>query len=114
MKILGNTETAPQFQLQKFYPEIHAEIKNRELDLVRDTIQESLKTGVDSGYFRKDINIDFITRIYINGMRGVRDIDLFPLTEFKIEEVLEDFIEYHIRAISTTKGLKLLNRIYKN
>ncbi len=114
MKILGNTETAPQFQLQKFYPEIHAEIKNRELDLVRDTIQESLKNGVDSGYFRKDINIDFITRIYINGMRGVRDIDLFPLTEFKIEEVLEDFIEYHIRAISTIKGLKLLNRIYKN
>ena len=47
-------------------------------------------------------------------MRGVRDIDLFPITEFKIEEVLEDFIEYHIRAISTIKGLKLLNRIYKN
>ena len=44
----------------------------------------------------------------------IRDIELFPLTEFKIEEVLEDFIEYHIRAISTIKGLKLLNRIYKN
>ena len=111
MKILGNTETAPQFQLQKFYPEIYTELKNRELDLVKDTINESLQKGMETGYFRKDINIDFITRIYINGMRGVRDVDLFPLKEFKIEMVLEEFIEYHVRAISTKKGLDLLNRI---
>lgn len=111
MKILGNTETAPQFQLQKFYPEIYTELKNRELDLVRDTINESLQKGMETGYFRKDINIDFVTRIYINGMRGVRDVDLFPLKEFKIEMVLEEFIEYHVRAISTKKGLDLLNRI---
>ncbi len=114
MKILGNTENAPQFQLQKFYPEIYQELKSREFDLVRDVIQESLKKGINSGYFREEINIDFITRIYINGMRGVRDINLFPLNEFKIEKVIEDFLEYHVRAISTKKGLILLNKIYNN
>ena len=113
MKVLGNTETAPQFQLQKFYPEIYQELKSREFDQVRDVFQESLKKGVESGYFRKEINIDFISRIFLNGMRGVRDINLFPLSEFKVEEVIEDFIEYHLRAISTKKGITLLNRIYK-
>ena len=113
MKILGNTETAPQFQLQKFYPEIYKEFKDRELDLVGKILQESLKRGIDSGYFRKKINIDFISRIYLNGLRGVRDINLFPIKDFKVEEVLEEFIEYHLRAISTKKGLTLLNRIYK-
>jgi len=113
MKILGNTETAPQFQLQKFYPEIYQELKSREFDLVRDVFQESLKKGIKSGYFREEINIDFITRIYINGMRGARDISLFPLNEFKLEKVIEDFLEYHVRAISTKKGLNLLNKIYK-
>ena len=113
MKILGNTETAPQFQLQKFYPEIYQEIKDREFNLFKDNFQESLKRGIKSEYFRKEINIDFVTRIYINGMRGVRDINLFPLNEFKVDEVIEDFIEYHLRAISTKKGLSLLNKIYK-
>jgi AcrR family transcriptional regulator len=113
MKILGNTETAPQFQLQKFYPEIYEEIKNREFNLFKDNIQKSLKRGIKSEYFRKEINIDFVTRIYLNGMRGVRDINLFPLNEFKVDEVIEDFIEYHLRAISTKKGLSLLNKIYK-
>tara|TARA_B110000495_G_C22854470_1_gene498228 strand:- start:468 stop:920 length:453 start_codon:yes stop_codon:yes gene_type:complete len=112
MKVLGNTETAPQFQLQKFYPEIYQELKGREFDLVRDVFQESLKKGIKSGYYREEINIDFITRIYINGMRGVRDINLFPLHEFKLEKVIEDFLEYHVRAISTKKGLILLNKIY--
>ena len=113
MKILGNTETAPQFQLQKFYPEIYEEIKNREFNLFKDNFQESLKRGIKSEYFRKEINIDFVTRIYLNGMRGVRDINLFPLNEFKVDKVIEDFIEYHLRAISTKKGLSLLNKIYK-
>ena len=45
-------------------------------------------------------------------MRGVRDINLFPLHEFKLEKVIEDFLEYHVRAISTNKGLILLNKIY--
>ncbi len=113
MKIIGNTETALQFQLQKFYPEIYEEIKNREFNLFKDNIQKSLKRGIKSEYFRKEINIDFVTRIYLNGMRGVRDINLFPLKEFKVDEVIEDFIEYHLRAISTKKGLSLLNKIYK-
>ena len=34
MKIMGSTETSPQFQLQKFYPEIYENLKDRELDLV--------------------------------------------------------------------------------
>ena len=48
------------------------------------------------------------------GMRGVRDINLFPINEFKVEKLIEDFIEYHLRAISTPKGLELLNKIDKN
>ena len=112
MKIMGSTETSPQFQLQKFYPEIYENLKDRELDLVRDIFQKSLLNGIKLGYFRKEINTDFITRIYINGMRGVRDIKLFPLDEFKLEKVIEDFIEYHLRAISTKKGITFLNRIY--
>tara|TARA_Y100000996_G_scaffold395358_1_gene360497 strand:- start:4605 stop:5201 length:597 start_codon:yes stop_codon:yes gene_type:complete len=114
MKILGNTETAPQFQLQKFYPEIYQKLKDRELHLFRDNIHESLNKGIKLKYFRKEINIDFITRIYLNGMRGVRDINLFPINEFKVEKLIEDFIEYHLRAISTPKGLELLNKIDKN
>ena len=114
MKILGNTETAPQFQLQKFYPEIYQKLKDRELHLFRDNIHESLNKGIKLKFFRKEINIDFITRIYLNGMRGVRDINLFPINEFKVEKVIEDFIEYHLRAISTPKGLELLNKINKN
>ena len=114
MKILGNTEAAPQFQLQKFYPEIYQKLKDRELHLFRDNIHESLNKGIKLKFFRKEINIDFITRIYLNGMRGVRDINLFPINEFKVEKLIEDFIEYHLRAISTPKGLELLNKIDKN
>ena len=70
--------------------------------------KESLKKGIKMGLFRKEIRIKFITRIYFNGLRGIRDINLFPLDKYKIDELITDFFEYHLRAISTKKGLSLL------
>ena len=73
-----------------------------------EDIKESLKKGIKMGLFRKEIRIKFITRIYFNGLRGIRDINLFPLDKYKIDELITDFFEYHLRAISTKKGLSLL------
>jgi hypothetical protein len=30
------------------------------------------------GLFRKDIKIDFISRLYFKGIMGIRDLDTFP------------------------------------
>ena len=59
--------------------------------------------------FRPDIDIDFVTRIYFGGLRNIRDIQLFPRTQFQIEETMELFFEYHLRGISTDKGIVLLD-----
>ena len=45
----------------------------------------------------------------MNGMRGMRDIDIFPPDEFNIERLFESYLEYHARAIVTPKGLAILN-----
>jgi hypothetical protein len=39
---------------------------------------DSLKKGVDTGLFRVEINLEFISRMYFSGMNGIRDITVFP------------------------------------
>ena len=41
-------------------------------------------------------------------MRGIRDIETFPVEEFKIENLFENYLDYHLRALVTPKGLKTL------
>jgi hypothetical protein len=77
------------------------------------TATNSLKNGIKLGLFRKDINVDLISRLYFNGMIGIRDKEIFPLEIYEQTFLMENYIEYHLRAIVTNKGLKKLNLFIK-
>ncbi len=108
LKYLGNEKTSPNYQLQKYYPKIYQDLKSKEYQYFGDMVKDSLKLGVESGLFRDEIDIEFVSRLYINGMRGIKDIEIFPIEQFKIETLFENYIDYHLRAIVTDKGLKSL------
>jgi hypothetical protein len=74
------------------------------------SMNENLKRGIAQGIYREDINIDFISRIYFSGVNGSKDAQLFPDSIFKMEEVTLQFLEYHLRAIVTAKGLDVLTK----
>ena len=109
LKYLQNESSSPAYQLQKYYPEINAELKDEEYNRLGVLVQSSLNLGIETGLFRPNINVDFVSRLYMNGMRGIRDIDIFPITQFDIKTLFENYLEYHARAIVTTKGLAILN-----
>jgi hypothetical protein len=77
-------------------------------------VQSSLKLGISTGLFRPNIDIDFVSRLYLNGMRGIRDIDIFPPSQFNMKTLFESYLEYHARAIVTQKGLDTLNEFIAN
>ncbi len=115
LKYFQNEKSSPVYQMQKYYPEIYNDIKNQEYKRLGFLVKSSLKEGIETGLFRKNIDIDFVSRLYMNGMRGIRDIDVFPPESFDIKILIEGYLEYHARAIVTEKGLSVLNKfISKN
>ena len=113
IKYLKNESVSPLYQLEKYYPLIHKEINKKQFDFITKSTTLSLKNGIKLGLFRKDIQIDFISRLYFKGMIGIRDLDTFPTKLYNPAKLKIDFIEYHLRAIVTEKGLKQLNHFIK-
>ena len=110
VEILGNKDKSPQYQLQKYYPAIYSEIRKKKLSAFGNSFEMSLKKGMKSGIFRPSLDTQFITLIYFNGFRGLRDIELFPPEDYDIDQIIDKFIDYHLRAIVTAKGLKFLEK----
>ena len=108
VEVLGKKDKSPQYQLQKYYPSIYAEIRKKELSALGETFKMNLNKGIESGLFRASIDTEFITRIYFNGFRGLRDIELFPPEDTDIDLIIGKYIDYHLRAIVTNKGLNFL------
>jgi AcrR family transcriptional regulator len=110
---LSNEKNSPVYQLQKYYKTIYHKLKEREFEVLGSLFSESIKKGIETGLFRPEIDIDFVTRIFFNGIRGIRDITLFPISEYKIDQLLLHFSEYHLRAICSPKGIEKLNKYKK-
>lgn len=108
MKYLGNEKTSPNYQLQKHYPKIYMDLRTKEYQYLGKMVRDSLQNGINSGLFRAGIDLEFVSRLHINGMRGIRDIEIFPIEQFKIEELFENYLDYHLRAIITPKGYETL------
>ncbi|QTE21751.1 TetR/AcrR family transcriptional regulator [Polaribacter cellanae] len=108
MDHLKDEKSSPQYQLQKYYPKIYASLKQKQFHVMQETIKDNLKNGVELELFRKDINIDFTSRIYFYGMIGIKDQEIFPLTNFSMNELMNNYLEYHIRGIATEKGIQEL------
>ncbi|TYQ00085.1 TetR family transcriptional regulator [Tenacibaculum adriaticum] len=107
---LKNEKSSPQYQLQKYYPKIYSEIKKKQFDFMQNSIKENLERGLEQKLFRDDINIDFISRIYFQGMTAIKDNELFPASQFSQSELMDNYIEYHLRGICTPKGIKVIEK----
>ena len=81
----------------------------KQFEKMNSCVMDSLKKGVDTGLFRVEINLEFISRMYFSGMNGIRDITVFPDALFDKHYIFESYLEYHLRAIVTEEGLNLLN-----
>ena len=105
---LSSEKKSPQYQLQKYYPSLYSKLKEKEFNALSGLFSNSIYEGIQTGLFRKDINVDFVIRIFFNGIRGITDIELFPIETYKIEDLLLNFSEYHLRALCTIEGIRKL------
>lgn len=109
MHHLKNEKASPQHQLKKYYPQIYTQLKIKQFEKMHSSVEESLKDGVHTGVFRDTIDVDFISRMYFTGMTGIKDNMFFPPQQFQMEYLMESYLEYHLRAIVTEKGMAILN-----
>jgi AcrR family transcriptional regulator len=110
MENLKDEKSSPQYQLQKYYPKIYENLKNKHFEVMQDCVKENLERGMKQKLYRDTISTDFISRIYFNCIMALKDKDLFPQKEFPVRPLMEQYLEYHLRGICTTKGLKILNK----
>ena len=114
MQNLKNESASPIYQLQKYYPQVHETLKSRQFSKMGDCVIENLKKGIDQELFRTDINLELIARFYFAGMSSIKDAELFNPIQFSMKEVQETYLEYHLRGISTSKGIAILEKILQN
>ena len=111
MEHMRNEKTSPWYQLQKYYPAIYQKIKGRQFNYMQDCVVTNLNRGLAQKLYRENIDVQFVSRIYFNGITGIKEDTLFPSTMFEGPVLHEMFLEYHLRGIVTPEGRKILSQL---
>ena len=114
MQYMQKEKASPTYQLQKYYPAIYNNIKQRQFSYMQQCVVKNLNTGLDQDLYRKNIEVQFVARIYFNGITGIKEESLFPHTMYEGETLYEMYLEYHLRGIVTPKGRNILNQMIQS
>ncbi len=111
MDQLKGEKTSPHYQLQKYYPKIFTTLKKKQFESINQCVSKNLKRGIELGFYRENLDVNLMTKFYLNGNLGLMNLDIFPVEEFDMGLLKAAFLEYHIRAIATEKGVKSLEKL---
>lgn len=99
------------FDLQKYHRPIWEMLDAFHRKDVLEMIENNLNRGVSEGLYRSDLQVSFISRIYVGLMPIMSDAELFPHNKFPTHALHKEFIKYHIHGIVSKKGEELLQQV---
>ena len=96
---------SPAFQLKKHYPEIYEKMMQDEIKECESVFTQNVQKGIAEGLYRADTDVEIAVRFYYTLIFSVNEN-----TSLEKEASLLELkaLEYHTRAIATTKGVQEL------
>jgi TetR/AcrR family transcriptional regulator, cholesterol catabolism regulator len=111
---LKQSNMAMTYDLRKYFPELWDEVIEFKREEVYRYMMDNIETGIAEGLYRKGLNYDIISRIYVSRLE-MYQTDLWePLSKYDIGEIFQTLFIYHIRGIATPAGLEYLDKNIKN
>ncbi len=96
--------------LIKFYPDSWNLIEHHRDVFAKNNIENNLRKGIKQGVYRKDINIEVVTLLYLHLSFFTFHFDEI---KHKVSEVYLEVLRYNVHAIATPKGIELFEQLIK-
>lgn len=111
---LKEINPAFSFDLNKYYPELFNRQIEYKRDLIHKSIKKNIRHGIKEGFYREDLNVELVARLYIQKLEFVHDPACYSSKDISFSRVFKVMFENHIRGISNQKGIKYLEQKKKS
>jgi AcrR family transcriptional regulator len=107
---LKNYNPTVSSDLEKYYPDIFNESRDKKRQYALQYISENIRKGINQGIYRDDLNVDLVARLYIQKIEDLHDPSYFNADQVSLNTVFYVMFENHIRGISNRKGIEFFEK----
>jgi AcrR family transcriptional regulator len=97
------------YDMQKYYPELHKDLIQQQRSRMHEAIRQNLVKGIGEGLYRREMNVDVISKLHMTRMEYRYRQDSFQLNDIDSQDVMREIFIYHLHGIANSKGIKILN-----
>ncbi len=109
-RMMKDQNPATEHDLKKYYPHHFHRIVTIRRERMYDYIILNLKKGKEEGLYRSDLDEEVIAKLYLSRAENIHNNELFTVEEYTSSRLFTELLTYHIRGISTEKGISELER----
>ena len=111
---IKNIHPSILFELKKYYPEAYSKFNEHKKGFILESVLNNIERGINEGLYCKNFNAEIVARLYTAKVDALFDVELFPPTKFKTEDIYKEMLMYHIRSIVNENGLKVVTQFLKS
>lgn len=99
---------------QKIYPEVFQKHIDERINFIYNKIRINLQKGIGLGFYRDDVSIELVARLYIRRLIDLHDTENFPPEKFSMDTMFNQMFESFVRSVATEKGIAYFEKKKKS
>ncbi|MEL6717224.1 MAG: TetR/AcrR family transcriptional regulator [Bacteroidota bacterium] len=107
MEIIRKVSPSLMYDLHKYHKDSWCKMEEMHKQYIYSTIKENIERGQAQDIYRKEMDAEIAARLYVATSYAVMEEDIFPMKEFKKDQVIQEFIHQFVHGWASDKGLEL-------
>lgn len=105
---LNNVNPTVFFDIKKYHSEASKLLHDHKWNFLLSIITANIERGKAEGFYKKDLETDIISRLYMSNMEVILNGTIFPWPEFQIQDLIKTKIKFHLYGLVNDKGREYL------
>lgn len=98
----------------ELYPELYQKHIDERINFIYGKIQINLQKGISLGFYRDDVSIELVARLYIRRLIDLHNTENFPPEQFSMDTMFNQMFESFVRSVATEKGIAYFEKKKKS
>jgi AcrR family transcriptional regulator len=111
--LIGDMNPTVFEDLEKYFPAVFVKLYQHKNEYFSRKVKDNLLKGIREGYYRKELNVDIMTKFRIETVFLPFRQEIFPYSKYNLAEVQKEILEHYLYGLCTPEGQKLIKK-YEN